>query len=152
MDFHITRRHHWSNGEASPITRREWRELVQSDPELTFDGEDSALWKGPSRMEHALLVWRDGNIEGRNPDALLIRKMAAIAAALGAAAQDDDGESYDELGEPLPREVVAASGNARSRIPRVRRPRDCLWYILAFWAFVALAVFALLVWFVGGKP
>jgi len=150
MDFHITRRHHWASGEDSQISRREWRELIQADPELAFDGEDSALWKGSSRMECALLTWRDGNIEGCNADALLVRKMAAIAAELGAAAQDDAGESYDELGEPLPREVVA-SGAARSRVPRVRRPRDSLWYILAFWAFLALVVFGLLVWFAGGK-
>lgn len=150
MDFHITRRHHWSNGEATPISRREWRELIQGDPELAADGEDSALWKGPSRADHPLLTWREGNVEARNPDAILIRKMAAIAAALDATAQDDEGHSYDELGERLPREVLG-SHRARSPVARTPRAPDSLWYVLAVWAVVVVFVLALFVWFVGGK-
>ena len=48
--------------------------------------------------EFCLLVWRDGEIEAVNPPPALVKKMAEVAAALGAVAQGDRGEIYGTQG------------------------------------------------------
>ena len=81
---YITRRKQWSDGDGSSITEGEWFAHVGADPELIE------------------LYWNRGNIEGKNPDIALVRKMVAAATALGATVQGDDGESYDSAGKPIP--------------------------------------------------
>lgn len=100
-NLRITRRQHGSNAPLSPITLSEWRELVTSDPEFRCDpsnGDDVALWVGPSALEVAGLFWHDGEIESKYPDAALIEKMVELAAALDARVVGDDGEVYGREG------------------------------------------------------
>ena len=85
-----------------PITRKVWREFVQSDPELRFDGEDSVAWSGLPRDEFTLLVWRGGGIEARAPSESLLRKMGAIADAFDAVMSDDDGPLAGTYTTPTP--------------------------------------------------
>lgn len=106
-DLHITRRQHWCDPDSgADIAPAEWYPLVAHDPELRHApelGEGMVLWSGPSTHELPWLAWSDGNISTKNPDPVLIGKMVAIATALGARVQGDDGEIYvDGSGEPQP--------------------------------------------------
>src|SRR5688500_1485787 len=104
-DLHITRRKDWSDENDRSISLDEWRSYVESDPELRMDdslGEHFAVWSGPSAHELPWLGWANGNIDSKNPDQPLIQKMVAVAAALGASVQGDDGERYDRSGTPEP--------------------------------------------------
>jgi hypothetical protein len=104
-DLHITRRQDWSDENDRSISLDEWRSYVESDPELRMDdslGEHFAVWSGPSAHELPWLAWANGNIDSKNPDQPLIRKMIVVAAALGASVQGDDGERYDQFGAPEP--------------------------------------------------
>jgi hypothetical protein len=91
-DVHITRRKSWSDAGGPEISEQEWLAHVADDPEL------------------ASLFWNCGNIDAKNPDRPLVRRMVSAAAALGAIVQGDDGESYDAAGNavaPRPPGVVA---------------------------------------------
>jgi hypothetical protein len=104
-DLHITRRKDWSDENDRSISLDEWHSYVESDPELRMDdslGEHFAVWSGPSAHELPWLAWANGNIDSKNPDQPLIRKMIAVAAALGASVQGDDGERYDQSEAPEP--------------------------------------------------
>jgi hypothetical protein len=82
-DVHITRRKSWADTGGPEIAEKEWLAHVADDPEL------------------ASLYWNDGNIDAKNPDLPLLRRMVSAAAALGATVQGDDGESYDAAGNPV---------------------------------------------------
>ena len=95
-DFHITRRKDWSS-QGSDITAQEWLAYVENDPELSLakqNGDYFVRWSGSSRNAEPWLDWYKGNIYTKNPDEALIDKMVAIAAALDAQVQGDDGEIY----------------------------------------------------------
>jgi hypothetical protein len=104
-NLHITRRKHWSDEGDESISLNEWHSYVESDSELRMDdslGEHFVVWSGPSTLNVPWLAWANGNIETKNPDQPLIRKMVAISSALGANVQGDDGERYDRSGAPEP--------------------------------------------------
>jgi len=82
-EVHITRRKDWADADGPEISEQEWLAHIAGDPEL------------------ASLVWNRGNIDAKNPDRPLVRRMVSAAAALGANVQGDDGESYDAAGNPL---------------------------------------------------
>lgn len=97
-DLHITRAADWSESEDTPITADEWLTLVDADPELflnTANGPHFAGWRGASALPDPWLDWDAGQIHTKNPDSALLRKMAQIAAQLGARVQGDDGELYE---------------------------------------------------------
>ena len=103
-DLHITRRKQWTD-TGDDITAREWLEYVAHDAELKLspdDGPHWAVWSGPSELPQPWLDWDDGQVYSKNPDEPLIRKMCAIARALHARVQGDDGEFYDDSGKALP--------------------------------------------------
>src|SRR5262245_44213580 len=80
---YITRRKSWTDSRGPSISEQEWLGHIGGDPDL------------------GSLFWSDGNIEINNPDLVLIKKMASVAAALGATVQGDDGELYDGEGRPV---------------------------------------------------
>ena len=97
-DLHITRRKDWA-ADGDDITAEEWRAYVRGDKELTLTGANGpnfAVWQRSSGNPEQWLDWSSGQIFTKNPDAPLIDKMIAIAAALGATVQGDDGETYSE--------------------------------------------------------
>jgi hypothetical protein len=107
-DLHITRRQHWG-GEGPEITAEEWLSYVAADTELSLEpqaGPYAAVWTGPSELRSPWLDWEAGEIFTKNPDAALMNKMEAVANALGARVQGDDGEVYrhgkPELEAPRP--------------------------------------------------
>lgn len=80
---YITRRPSWWEEGGPSITEQEWLARIDNDPDLTS------------------LAWNDGNIEAKNPDRALVKKMVSVAAVLDATVQGDDGESYDAAGNPV---------------------------------------------------
>lgn len=95
-DLHVTRRKDWCN-EGDDITKAEFIAYVKGDPEFvhpTVNGDDHAEWK--SRMAGVTypLWWYNGMIVTKNPEPEFIDKLVAIAKALGARVQGDEGEVY----------------------------------------------------------
>ncbi len=114
-DLHITRAASWSENAGAEISSDEWLALVERDPELTLEpanGPFFARWAGPSRYPDPWLDWFSGNVYTKNPDSALLRKMVALAAALGAQVQGDEGEVYSG-DEPLDayRDAAVARGS-----------------------------------------
>ena len=102
-DLHITRRRQWTD-TGNDITAAEWLDYVARDAELNLSPEDGpywAEWSGASELPHPWLDWENGNIYTKNPDAPFVRKMCAIARALHAGVQGDDGEFYSDDGKVL---------------------------------------------------
>lgn len=118
-DLHITRRSYWAGDEddvpANGLTLNDWLTYARKDPSLRVvesgaaeislsDGsklriKSSGLmaWIVPGRdpeIERGWFHYRDGRVGVKNPDNAMIRKMWAIAQALGARVQGDEGESY----------------------------------------------------------
>lgn len=119
-DVHITRKQHsWADEEdTAAISLAEWLAYVATDPEMRLDNQAEAPVGDTGttlRVEsEGLSVWlpyskngRAGNYawfahEGdrvtvKNPDEEILGKMLAVAHALGARVQGDDGEYYDEV-------------------------------------------------------
>ena len=74
-----------------------WLAVVAADPDLTHEpsqGSGFASWRGLSTVPEPWLDWSDGEVFTKNPDEPLIRKMAELAARLGARVEGDDGEVY----------------------------------------------------------
>jgi hypothetical protein len=97
--LHITRKSDWWDDEGPDITSDEWLRVVDEDPELRlagYNGAYFAIWSGPLEYADPWLDWSRGQIDTKNPDPPLIRKMLQIASRLGAKVQGDDGEVYDE--------------------------------------------------------
>ena len=119
-DLHITRAADWSASEDAPITLEEWLAFVRSDPEMRLDGfaeaandegeairveaPGLAVWTAYPRHgvdgNMAWLLWFGGRIDAKNPDEEFRRKLHAIARALRARVQGDEGEVYGPDGEP----------------------------------------------------
>jgi hypothetical protein len=107
-DLHITRASDWMMSMASPISIQEWEAAALAEPHLidvSSLGWDSVppaatfVWQdedGPS------LYWVGGEItvKGASSDEE-VGAIAAFAARLGANLIGDDGERYDESGNPI---------------------------------------------------
>jgi len=111
---------------------------------LRVEDASLAVWTGWSRHAEgenmALFYLSAGNIDSKNPDEEIRRKMWRIAQRLNARVQGDDGEFYDEIGngayeelEPMrpgesPFELPALP-DAESKAPSsplVEIPKDAL--------------------------
>lgn len=116
-DLHITRKSDWPL-PGNDITLDEWLAVVAADPEMRLDGfaeaalpdgqvlrtEDPSLAVWTAYRGHgsdggtALMCLSGGNIDTKNPDEEIRRKLWRLAQALNARVQGDDGEFYDEFG------------------------------------------------------
>jgi hypothetical protein len=109
-DLHITRKDDWSDRKGPRISLAEWFALVRSDPEMRLDAyepENLSVWteygRGDETGHKAWFVYSNGEISVKNPNEDIIRKMRAIARALSAKVQGDDGEVYgSSASEPDP--------------------------------------------------
>jgi hypothetical protein len=103
-DLNIVRQSDWSDAEGkSNITYQEWLEYVAHDNELVASTTDPDYyeWINYPHIEENGLPWfvysHDfGFISTKNPDQWVIEKMIAIAEALYARVQGEQGEFYDE--------------------------------------------------------
>ena len=116
-NVHITRAQNWYESEENPISLDEWKAYIESDPEMRLDGfakvmtpdgilryenEGLAVWKLHSRHGaggKAWINWSRSQIDVKNPDVEMHCKMFAIATALAARVQGDEGELYDARGK-----------------------------------------------------
>lgn len=104
-DLHITRKEFWADEDGPEITHEEWNAYVAADPELTQDPINSETDYLYTQGEDVWpLWWSDGEISTKNPEKSMVIKFVAIAESLGARAQGDDGEYYDQHGEMIPEE------------------------------------------------
>jgi hypothetical protein len=106
-DVHITRADHWPESDDTPISIAEWEALVKRDPELSLEPTleaklpDGRVLRtdspGMARFKGVVhFLYEEGRVTVTDPDRETIRKMRAIAQALGARVLGDDGECYDE--------------------------------------------------------
>jgi hypothetical protein len=134
-DIHITRKTNWFDESGPEITLNEWKQYIESDPEMRLDGyaeakcadgsvlrvNDSsmAVWiKHPQHESGEGLAWLwvfYGNIQAKNPDEDTRRKMWQIANTLSANVQGDEGEQYDEQGNVIPTISAKLVAPTRSR-------------------------------------
>lgn len=123
--LHITRKAKGWNDEHDPatISRAEWLAYVAGDPELERNdygidpaygqGADSAYdahveglaaWLGHSgkglKDEYVWFSHGENRITVEDPDEETLTKMLAVAQALQARVQGDDGEYFDHLDQP----------------------------------------------------
>jgi hypothetical protein len=119
-DLHISRDECWAESSREPITRAEWRHLVDADPAMEMPGfieatnpadgaviriEDAgiAVWSGHPAGVRVPFSYRAGRIIVKSPDSVVIDKMLEIASVLGAHLIGDEGERYPlDLGAPAP--------------------------------------------------
>ena len=116
-ELHITRQENWfDENDALKITQEEWVKYISTDTQMRLDGfteitlpdgklfrqEDPgmAVWTGYSRngldQNYAWIWLGNGNIEAKNPDPEIIRKLLEIAHHFQAKVQGDDGELYTQ--------------------------------------------------------
>ncbi|GGV66645.1 hypothetical protein GCM10010277_74610 [Streptomyces longisporoflavus] len=106
-DVHITRRDNWWDDSGPEITETEWRTVIATDPDLEMTPPDlidgqHPIWTAemvthpPEKRFGTAIHWfSPSDISAKNPTDILISKMQAVAQALGARLQGDDGEYYD---------------------------------------------------------
>jgi hypothetical protein len=130
-EVHITRRQHWLDEGSPSIELGEWLKLVQSDPEMQYEGptKEAALVTANSTIspeEPGLAVWRtyskhgpdavalfshyDGNVTASNPDEEILRKVWQLAHRLKAKVQGADGEVYGADGKIMDEADAIAAG------------------------------------------
>ena len=116
-DLHVHRAADWMESSEQPIGRTEWEMWVEETPDFRFDEtisvsysddergdwtETGAVWTAHPDGRQWASFYDDGAVMTGNPDEHVVRRMAQVAASLGARLQGDDGEFYDADGDPLP--------------------------------------------------
>ena len=113
-DLHITRKSEWVDKAGPEISLEEWESYAESDSMLSVEGH--VVWNIDGRVVRArvfvvrepeshdkiaaALSWYRGNVSAKNPSPAGVARMASIAARLNARVQGDDGEFYDDRGDP----------------------------------------------------
>jgi hypothetical protein len=96
-DIHVTRAASWRENEKDRIQAKEWRALVEGDPELHPDptsGEHAVRWRADDSPPGAWFDWYAGNVFTTNPDKAVLSKALQIASLLDAHVEGDDGTIY----------------------------------------------------------
>ena len=111
-DLHITRKNDWADRKGPRISLAEWFALVRADPEMRLDAyepENLSVWTEYAQTHEAgtkaWFLYSNGEISVKNPNEDIIRKMRAIAHALSAKVQGDDGETYDSYASEPDQEI-----------------------------------------------
>jgi hypothetical protein len=113
-DLYITRADHTWETQLRPISEQEWRALAESDPTLQAsitDYTDRRLadgtiervhpWLYVTHPERRALWYYNGAISTKDPDTQLVVKMVQLADRLQAHVIGDEGEVYDQTGQPI---------------------------------------------------
>ncbi len=96
-DLHITRREDWFD-TGHDISHADFLVYLHGDKEFTYPsslGAHYADWKSPVSGHQSWLCWREGQLETKNPEPEFVDKMVAVAKALEAKVQGDEGEIYE---------------------------------------------------------
>lgn len=149
-DLHATRADFWAENDGRHITAAEWLRLIEKDPDLSIDernGDLFAVFTEPDSDTVLWLDWAEGNVYTKNPNRATVDKLLAVADALGAVVQGDDGEIYeDSSGFPERFRVEQATNDDAPRLrPYERREllRNIVIYATVIAAIVAINVFDL---------
>ncbi len=103
--------------ESNKLTKGEWRDYVDTDPEfkaieefsaevedgtLTIPTPDGGIWKSDKGNIPFTFYEKYGEVTVKNPDNWVIEKMISIANSLDSVVIGEEGEIYDEqyLSEP----------------------------------------------------
>jgi hypothetical protein len=114
-DVHITRRSEWVDKGGLEITLEQWESYAESDSTLPVGGH--VVWNidgrtvrarvfvarepGAPNEVAAALFWYRGNVSAKNPGPAGVARMVSIAGHFNARGQGDDGEFYDDSGDPI---------------------------------------------------
>ena len=106
-DLHIMRRNDFENREEeSNITLEEWKNLVESSDDLTWqefplDPKETdfeyCYWLAHPEQDDTNRTWFNfwrGAINTKNPDFACMRKLVDMSGKLDARVEGDDGEVY----------------------------------------------------------
>jgi len=96
MGYHVTTLR-TRQGRPSPIAREEVEATVGARPALQASpGEGRTLEVTVKALgeESPLLVWQDGELWAKNPEAETLRLMLDLAGSLGARVRGDELETY----------------------------------------------------------
>ena len=105
-EVHIIRKNDFESDEESNITMEEWKQLVESSPELTweqFDGDDKPLdykycyWLAHPEQDDSNRRWFDfyaGSISTKWTDPACLKLLLRMAEQLQAKLVGDEGEVY----------------------------------------------------------
>lgn len=128
-DLHVTR------GEGNPILESEWLSYVRSDREfeltgvaemptpdgtLRYESPGLACWRGHPGGEPVWFDFRPGEVVVKHPDQATIDKMLAVARALDARVEGDDGEIYEAPGSPPRPPRMSLAARVRGWLSRLR--------------------------------
>jgi hypothetical protein len=122
-EVHITRKvRGWNDAtDEAAISLAEWQAYVTGDPEMQADDfvnltyrtseltdwqlNGASVWvpysKNGRHGRYARFVHQGDRVTVESPDEEMLGKMQAIAHALGACVQGEDGEYFDDYGAPL---------------------------------------------------
>lgn len=105
-ELHIVRRKNFEDyEEESNITEAEWKAMVESDPELSWDGPISedryryCYWIKYPELDPGNPPWFDfyrGSISTKWTEFPCMRKMIRMAEALKARVEGDESEVYTD--------------------------------------------------------
>lgn len=143
-EVHITRKALWFDEDGPSIGLDEWLACIAADASMRHDGfaeapladgasirveaEGLAVWTGYSGHgvdgNMAWFSWFDGRITVNKPDEEILEKMIALAEALDAEVQGDEGELYPLVAE------AEAEAETQARVPSAPRAEKPWW---RFW-------------------
>lgn len=141
-DLHITRKEFWADEDVeNSISRLEWQEYLKADSEITDDPEnpheDNYLYIRDGGNWPLWFNPRLGNIDTKNPEVDVIKKMVRIANALGAQVRGDDDELYDLNGDIVPYKQETS--------PLIKENTDTT-YNRYVWYFAAIVFVTSIIW------
>jgi hypothetical protein len=90
----------WFDSLGAPISESEWLGCVARNDDLD-PTDDGVLWRGHPDELRLELVWEEGRISADDLDEHVRRRLALLAAELGAELEGDDGTVYGPDGEPV---------------------------------------------------
>ena len=99
----VTRRADPLKSDGAEISREEWTELVENDPDLSLEDPDNrfpadktiyAVWKTYPGGYPAWFGLSGGNIEVKGMDDVLLAKFRIFARKLGARVVSEEGEEF----------------------------------------------------------
>lgn len=96
-DVHITRKPFWADESGPEITIEQWQAYLRLDRQVAPDATNSSEDFLVALPGQSFPLWSNpqlGELYTKNPTPQAIRKLQAIAQALDARVQGDDGEFY----------------------------------------------------------
>ena len=111
----VTRRSDPLDDAGPEISAEEWRDLVRRDSSLKFveplpsgkypewTDKDTVICYDHPEYPEVFFDLASGNVEAKNADAKILRKLGQFAEALGARIESETGEVFNNNGESISR-------------------------------------------------